>query len=156
MCIRDRVYTDEGEQLLNTGGGIVNALPHLSDDCFVVINADVFTDYTIESMSLSNRSAHLIMVDNPSYYSNGDFYLDKTQVRLSGGQSLTFSGISYYTPSFFDQQTATHFSLVDLLKRKITQGLVSGTHYHGMWIDIGTVQRLTRLQQSYENTPNNC
>ena len=59
-------YSDEETQVLETAGGIINALPLLGDDPFFVVNADVYTDYAIHPMALKAPvQAHLIMVDNP-------------------------------------------------------------------------------------------
>ena len=143
------IYSDERPELLNTGGGIVNALPLLGDDNFVVINADVFTDYAIQNVTLE-RQAHLILVDNPNH-GHGDFYLQDRQVRLSGDRMLTFSGISYYTPSFFEDLKEKRFSLVDALRTKINESAVSGEYYAGLWTDVGTQERLIELEKHLSN-----
>ena len=60
------VYSDESTYILETAGGIINALPLLGDDLFFVINADVYTDYEIHPATLQPPiQAHLIMVNNP-------------------------------------------------------------------------------------------
>lgn len=59
---------------------------------------------------------------------------------------LTFSGIGLYQPSLFTHiQRGTKAPLAPLLREQIALGKVSGEHHQGMWMDIGTPQRLHEL-----------
>ena len=62
------VYSEEKERL-ETGGGIVQALPLLGDEPFVVMSSDIITDFPLQNLlHYSNSLAHLIMVPNPPYH----------------------------------------------------------------------------------------
>lgn len=139
-------YSPEGEQPLETGGGIFNALPLLGSMPFVVINADVWSDYPYARLPREpDGLAHLVLVDNPPHHSTGDFALRDNHVLNDGAQKLTYSGIGVYHPELFDGCMAGAFPLAPLLRTAMQNGQVSGEHYSGRWMDIGTPERLCEL-----------
>ena len=133
---------------LETGGGIFNALPLLGEVPFLVINGDIWTDYDYSRLHLAEGDlAHLLLVDNPSHHSDGDFVLIDGRVSETEGECYTFSGIGLYHPALFANCTAGAFPLAPLLCRAIRSGRVSGEYYDGGWIDVGTPQRLEQLER---------
>lgn len=142
-------YSAEGEPL-ETGGGIHRALPLLGDEPFLVVNGDVFTDY---DFSLLNRPisglAHLVLVSNPAHHLKGDFRLTQGQVEdaVADHASLTYSGIAVLSPQLFAECQPGAFKLAPLLRDAMAQGLVSGEHFAGHWIDVGTHERLADVEQ---------
>ena len=79
-------YSFEPEGALDTGGGIRRALAMLGDDDFVVINADVWTDYPFERLrsSASRGDAFIVLVDNPPHHPHGDFGFLPEAMSVSG------------------------------------------------------------------------
>lgn len=143
-------YSDEqGEGALETAGGIVKALPLLNDAPFLVINGDVWCDYSCEQKPLAdNHLAHLILVNNPSHNPQGDFALDGLKVlNKQTDNKLTFSGIGYYHPELFAHLPYGKHPLAPLLRQAMDDGLVMGEHFTGDWRDIGTPERLSQLDQ---------
>ncbi|MDD9868433.1 MAG: nucleotidyltransferase family protein [Gammaproteobacteria bacterium] len=147
-------YSDETGGVLETGGGIVRALPHLADgddDVFLVINADVFTDYAVRRPELGDDHAHLVLVNNPPHRPHGDFLLNGQRLCREHGTPLTFSGIGYYRRTLFselpDGHNANPAPLAPLLEQGIAQNRISGEHYRGLWADIGTPQRLEEIRR---------
>jgi len=146
---------------LETAGGIANALHLLGDAPFAVINADIYCDYDFalladraKAMQTNGDMAHLVLVDNPEQHPNGDFGLSNGRVTDSTPR-LTFSGIGIYSTALF--QHIAHGSvapLAPLLRGQIAQNRVSGEHYTGRWIDVGTPQRLQLLDNELR-TPHN-
>jgi len=141
-------YSVEGGQALETAGGIATALPLLGHEPFIVINGDVFTDYPIaplidiaKQLDGVNRLGHLVLVDNPAHHPQGDFSLTGDLVNDTPG--LTFAGIAVYHPAFLTG-VAPHqpAKLLPQLLGAMRQGKLSGEHYQGLWIDVGTVERL--------------
>lgn len=132
---------------LETAGGIVNALPLLGDVPFLVVNGDVFTEIDFKRLHLESPNlAHLVMIDNPPQHPNGDFALELGKLIEFGDKKLTFSGIGVYHPNFFaDIERGQALKLAPLLKSSMAKGLVSGEHFHGVWHDIGTPDRLALL-----------
>ncbi|MGI9276886.1 MAG: N-acetylmuramate alpha-1-phosphate uridylyltransferase MurU [Endozoicomonas sp.] len=143
-------YSGE-EKPLETGGGIFNALPALTDEepdePFAVVNGDVYTDYPFEQLPRAvSDHAHLVMVDNPSFKATGDFALEQGRVKPDGDSMLTFSGLSVLSPRLFDGCRPGAFRLAPLLLQAMNAGMVSGEHYQGFWTDVGTVERLQGLE----------
>lgn len=143
-------YSDEGEQALETAGGIVNALPLLGAEPFLVINGDVFTDYPFERAQLpAGQLARLVLVDNPPQHPRGDFALAADgRVTEDGGEPLTYAGIGVFDPALFAGHGGGIAPLAPLLRDAIRKGRVGGEHYRGAWHDIGTPERLRDLDRS--------
>ncbi len=129
---------------LETAGGILQALPLLGDR-FVVVNADLFTDYDFAKLKTPNCLAHLVLVDNPEHNDSGDFSLDGATVGNLGAERHTFSGIAQYHRDFFSGLTPGKQALAPLLRAAADKGEVSGELFTGSWIDIGTAARLALL-----------
>ncbi|MBI5450294.1 MAG: nucleotidyltransferase family protein [Gammaproteobacteria bacterium] len=139
-------YSPEGEQGLETGGGIYRALPLLGAGPFIVINGDIWTDFPLASLPhVPEGLAHLVLVDNPDHHPDGDFVLSGARCLAAGSPRLTFSGIGLYHPQLFAGCSAGRFPLAPLLRAAMARGAVSGQHYQGAWFDIGTPERLAML-----------
>ena len=153
------------EQLvLETAGGIANALPLLTDadknKPFAVINADIFCDIdfsilqpVLQAMQSNPQQtlAHLVLVDNPPHHPEGDFFLNSHTGRLTGSanvdcRKLTFSGIGVYHPALFaNVPPGQAVKLAPLLRQAIASGKAAGAYHPGLWLDIGTPERLQQL-----------
>lgn len=144
----DIVYSNEGNEGLETGGGIYRALPLLDSDPFVVVNGDIWTDYPFTRLPRRlDALAHLVLVDNPAHHPDGDFHLQGGRIVPNGERRLTFSGIGVYTHALFKGCRAGKFPLAPLLRAAIAQGAVSGEHHRGDWNDVGTPERLQDLHR---------
>jgi len=140
-------YSPESKAL-ETGGGIFQALPLLGNAPFLVVNSDVWCDYPFAQLRRPlNKLAHLILINNPEHHPKGDFCLINHQVYQEGAPRLTFSGIGVYHQDLFKNCTPGSFSLIPLLIKAMQAGQVSGEHYQGQWIDVGTPERLQKLEQ---------
>jgi len=141
-------YSREPHGALDTGGGIVNALPLLRTDPFAVVNADIWSDYPFDALPTAiGGLAHLVLADNPAHHPQGDFLLEGSCVRNpeAGLAALTFTGIGVYRRALFSARLPRRFPLVELLRPAADSGDVSGEHYQGRWFDVGTPQRLQEL-----------
>jgi N-acetyl-alpha-D-muramate 1-phosphate uridylyltransferase len=153
-------YSDEGKAL-ETAGGIANALHLLGNTPFAVINSDIFCDYDFALLLshaniLNNSSdmANLVLVNNPEQHPDGDFGLNHDRV-TGDAPKLTFSGIGIYQPALFRHiPRGTIAPLAPLLRAQITLNKVSGEHFQGRWVDVGTPQRLQQLDNALR-TPHN-
>lgn len=140
------VYSQEGDHILETGGGIFKALPTLGDKPFLVVNADIFTDMPVPDIVLAEEHlGHLVMVPSPDYRSGGDFDIENGLVRNLGERSLTFSGVAVYRPELFANCKAGRFPLAPLLRDAADRGRLAGSLYEGRWADVGTPERLAQL-----------
>ncbi|HCU54534.1 MAG TPA: mannose-1-phosphate guanylyltransferase [Gammaproteobacteria bacterium] len=141
-------WSREVEGALETGGGIHRALPLLGDAPFLAINGDIWTDYPFARLHRApDRLAHLVLIDNPPHHPQGDFTLQNGLVRPEGGPRLTFSGIGLYRPELFQGCQPGKFPLAPLLRAAMHQDAVSGEHYQGNWMDVGTPERLAALDR---------
>jgi MurNAc alpha-1-phosphate uridylyltransferase len=141
-------YSPEGEAALETGGGIFNALPLLGEAPFLVVNADIWTDFDFAGLPQDiDALAHLVMVDNPPQNPEGDFSLSEGRLAQQGPAMLTFSGIGIYRPELFSGCTPGAFPLAPLLRAAIDAGQVTGEHFTGSWFDIGTPERLAAVNE---------
>ncbi len=142
-------YSPEPE-LLETGGGILQALPRLTEhqDNFIVVNGDVYTDYPMENLRrpLSGQ-AHLVLVDNPPFKVVGDFACTDGLVSEKGPLLHTYSGISVLSKTLFAHCRPGRFRLAPLLRQAMTHQQVSGECYKGRWVDVGTLERLQQLEK---------
>ncbi|MFZ1539759.1 MAG: nucleotidyltransferase family protein [Chromatiaceae bacterium] len=137
---------------LETGGGIFRALPYLGPGPFLVINGDVWTDMDFARPRLaSGKLAHLVLVDNPAHHPQGDFVLAGDRVQAQGEPRLTFSGIGLYHPDLFRDCQPVAFPLAPLLRTAMARSHVTGEHYPGIWLDIGTPERLRELDEGLRN-----
>lgn len=141
-------YSFEGDEPLETGGGMYKALSLLDKEPFLVVNGDIKTDIDFTCIkAIPNMLAHLVMVSNPSHNPNGDFSLDEKQLLsfVDSSKKQTYSGIGIYNPKLFEHSQPGKFSVVPLLKEAMSQKMVSGQFYKGQWDDIGTIERLTQI-----------
>jgi MurNAc alpha-1-phosphate uridylyltransferase len=135
-------YSPEGEAL-ETAGGIHRALPLLGGDPFLVVNGDIATDFPFATLlDRPIDRAHLVLVPNPEHHPRGDFGLQEGKAMDGGEIRYTFGGIGVYRPELFKDCVPGRFPLAPLLRSAMAQGAVSGELHQGMWMDIGTMERL--------------
>ncbi len=158
---------------LETAGGIANALHLLTEngtkiEPFLVVNGDTYTDFDFASLThlftpspLKGEGenvqniAHLVLVNNPPQHPNGDFAIENGALKKDGLKMLTFSGIGVYHPDLFaDIANGQPAKLAPLLRKAIDSNTASARHYQGDWHDIGTPERLKRLDEELLNKTN--
>lgn len=145
------IHWSAEESALETAGGIVQALPLLGADPFLVINGDTWLDldyHTLVSQPLGDDLAHLWLVPNPPQHPNGDFALQEG--RVVDTPAFTFSGVGLYDPAAFAGLAGGARKLAPLLRDWMAQGRVGGSLLAGEWRDIGTVDRLRELDDQLQ------
>ena len=139
-------------QLLDTGGGIIQALPLLQGDSFIVANADVWTEFDyagLRPVDGTGTLAHLVLAPNSPSKPNGDFFL-RADGRIydhkgAGARPYTFAGISVMHRNLFAGRKPQPLSVVPLLRAAMARGQVGGELFSGDWADVGTPERLREL-----------
>ena len=141
-------YSFEGDEPLETGGGIFKALNLIGEEPFLVVNADVYTSINFKDINLkTDYLAHLVLVKNPKHNPKGDFSLAKSSLLSfdSENPKFTYSGIGIYHPALFKDCQIGKFSVVPLLKNAMLEKQVSGQYFEAEWDDIGTIERLMEI-----------
>jgi MurNAc alpha-1-phosphate uridylyltransferase len=144
-----RISYSRETTLLETGGGIVKALPLLGNEPFVILNGDTWTDYPFAQLlrPLGNDLAHLVLTRTPRNRTVGDFGLEGDRVTRTEDRSCVYCGISLLSTALFDGAPTGPFSLRDLLFDAITKDRVGGELWNGRWIDIGTPDQLEAVRR---------
>ena len=148
------VYSSEGENGLETAGGIIHALPLMNDAPFLVVNGDIATDFPFAELKKQPVDlAHLVLVPNPEHHSSGDFHLcDDGQIQAnppnppSKRGAFTFSGIGLYSQELFKTAPKNSTKLAPLLRSAMLEQRVTGELFEDFWMDIGTPERLQLLE----------
>lgn len=142
------IHWSAEESALETAGGIVQALPLLGSEPFLVINGDTWLDLDYRALvnqPLGDDLAHLWLVPNPPQHPQGDFSLQAG--RVLDTPALTFSGVGLYHPAAFAGLPCGARKLAPLLRDWMALGRVGGSLLEGEWRDIGTVDRLRELDE---------
>jgi N-acetyl-alpha-D-muramate 1-phosphate uridylyltransferase len=149
-------YSHERPEALETGGGILEALPLLGSEPFLLVNGDVWTDIDFGALRRApppGSLAHLVLVPNPPQHARGDFVLEQGRVAEGEGTRNTYSGIGIYTHDMFAGCERGKFPLLPLLRRAIAARRLTGELHTGQWYDIGTVERLELLDARLSSAP---
>jgi MurNAc alpha-1-phosphate uridylyltransferase len=145
------LYSDETDELLETGGGIVRALPSLGPKPFIVINSD---NIWLGEQALSPLLDHwqpekmdvlllLVPVEMAvGYTRSGDFSLDDEARLVRRGDApsapLVFSGAQIIKPDVFKDAPQGPFSLNLIWDEIIAAKRAYGVIHKGQWCDVGT------------------
>ncbi len=141
-------YSEEGPEPLETGGGMLRALPLLGAAPFIAVNGDIWTDFDYATLPAEPEGiAHLVLVDNPPQHPGGDFVLRDGKVLDEPAPRLTFAGIGVYRPELLRDAVPGMFSIVPHLRAAMRASAVTGTRHRGEWTDVGTPERLAELNQ---------
>lgn len=150
-----RIQYSVEKTLLNTGGGILKALPLLGEDPFLVMSADIWTDFPLHTLTQQKtHGAHLVLVDNPSFHPAGDFNLQGNRVmETSRDQRLTYANMAVLHPALFQAEKDAVFPLLTIFQKAMAAGIATGEYYRGMWHNIGTCQELHQLNMFLNQAP---
>jgi MurNAc alpha-1-phosphate uridylyltransferase len=136
-------YSDEGEPPLETAGGIVHALPRLGSGPFLLVNSDVYTDLDLAAFAAHAAArSTLLLVPNPAHNARGDFGLDEDGSVTMQEPRLTYGGVAVLDTNLFAGLPPGRRPLKPVLDLGIERGELRGQFYDGVWIDVGTPERL--------------
>lgn len=152
-------YSREPEPL-ETGGAILRALPLLGADPFLLVNGDVWTDFSLTDLTrpplADDMQGRLLLVPNPDFKPEGDFALTESgRLSLSTDQDRwTFAGISVLRPSIVADYAERRpvFPLLEALRPAMAAGALEGRLHRGQWSDVGTPERLEQLDRQQRET----
>lgn len=131
-------------QLLETGGGLVKALPLLGDAPFWLLNADIHTNFPFRQFPTrlpGGVLAHLLLTPKPAFRAKGDFNWRDGKV-IGQGDDYVFCGLALVHPALVLGRPETPFSLREPYLQAVAAGAVSAQIWPGWWTDIGTSDQL--------------
>lgn len=144
-------YSVEHE-LLDTGGGIANALPLLGAAPFLVVSGDIFTDYPFTKLRATREAnlAHLVLIDAKSNQQKADFNLENGMVLANENPFYTYANIGVYRADFFCNKKKI-FPLGATLKEQIKNKTVSGEIFSGLWRNVNNQKSLEVLRAEFNS-----
>lgn len=164
-------YTEEGPVPLETGGGVLNALPLLGAEPFLVVSGDIWTEFDFGGLTHvagsardagapryagtpvdAGADARIVLVPNPPFHPRGDFGLDGDRVVERASETLTYANIGLYRRELFADCAPGRFPLVTPLRRAIAAGRLRGELYDGEWMNLGTPEQLAMLDARLTNS----
>lgn len=153
-------WSDEGDEPLETAGGIFNALQtgKLQDAPFILVNSDVWTSYDfaqLQDYTLGpDQLAHLLLIDNPEHNNGGDFAINNglaSEQPIADADKYTFAGISVVSARLVDGLVSGQPApLAPLLKQAMLKFQITAEVIKDNWIDVGTPERLTQVNEFIE------
>jgi len=159
------IVSDEREAILETGGGVLRALPRFEGRTFLVHNSDsVWHEGACSNLNLLMRAwepdrmeALLLLARRDSsigYEGKGDFHYDRngqlTRRRAGELTPYVFAGVSILKPALFEGIAEKAFSLNVIFDRAIARDRLFGVVLEGTWMHVGTPQALAEAE-SYLN-----
>ena len=158
------VVSDETDMLLDSGGGIVKALPELGSDPFYALNADTFwidgyrdnLDLLAELWDPARMDVSLLIAEMrhaTGYDGNGDFVMDPagrlSRVPERVVSPFIYAGGAILKPELFDGMKAEKFSLNRIFDRAIEAERLYGVRLDGVWITVGTPSAIPLAEEAF-------
>ena len=161
------VLSDERGQLLETGGGVLKALPLLGSRPFLAINSDTiwiegmrpnllrlmehFDPGQMDALLLLASAAHSI-----GYDGMGDFDMDKLGVLKRRGERLVapfvYAGAAILSPALFEGLDQGAFSLNRVFDRAAADGRLHGLRLDGIWMHVGTPDAIALAEEAIQRS----
>jgi N-acetyl-alpha-D-muramate 1-phosphate uridylyltransferase len=141
-------------RLLETGGGIVNALPLLGPDPFLLLNGDIFTDLPLTALPAGlerGTEAHLVVTPRPPFRERGDFDVAGGRV-TARGDGYVYCGIAVLDPAALAGRRVEPFSLRDVYFELIDRQALAAQIWDGYWTDIGSIEQLEAVRRHLSAT----
>lgn len=157
------LVSDERAQLLETGGGLIHALPLIDADPFLVVNSDnLWVDGPVDSLRLlaaswdeARMDALLLLVPLASahcHQGQGDFHMSAGGLlrrRKPGGVApFVFTGVQIVSKRLLDGVVPEGpFSTNLLWDRAIAEGRLYGAVHQGLWFDVGAPPNIRKAEE---------
>ena len=155
--------SDERKKLLDSGGGIANALPLLGSEPFYLINADSFwiegyepnlirmaEEWQQKDMDILLLLA--CMTNAVGFGSKGDFSMDADgRLERRGEKKIApfaYAGAAILNPSIFNNAPNSAFSLNKQFDAALEQERLFGVRLEGLWLHVGTPDAIREAEDA--------
>jgi MurNAc alpha-1-phosphate uridylyltransferase len=157
------IISDERSEILETGGGVMKALPLLGREPFVLRNADSFWMEGVRgnlkwlTSAWDDRAMDALLLLAPTvgaigYSGRGDFFLEKDgRLARRAERSVApfaYAGAAILHPRLFEEAPRGAFSLNILFDRAIAAGRLFGVRLDGIWINVETPAALAAAENA--------
>ncbi|RFC66248.1 nucleotidyltransferase family protein [Fulvimarina endophytica] len=158
------VISDESDQLLDSGGGIVRALPHLGNEPFYVLNSDTFwiesyranLDVLSDLWRPERMDVALLIADMAQatgYDGRGDFVMDASGELMRREERdmspFIYAGAGIFKPELFAGRDALPFSLNAIFDTAIEANRLFGVRLSGLWLTVGTPPAIRQAEAAF-------
>jgi N-acetyl-alpha-D-muramate 1-phosphate uridylyltransferase len=151
--------SDERGELLDTGGGILKALPLLGSDPFFVLNSDsIWTERGMPALERlarvwDEKTMDCLLLLCPvaqarGYDGRGDFAVDGggRLARAKGDHTFVYIGAYLAKPSVFGEAPGVSFSMNALWDKAMSKGRLHGIVHDGLWLHVGTPEAIAMAE----------
>ena len=156
----DNITLIHEKEILETGGGVKNAIPKFTNNNLLIINCDIFwRDENLEdAQSLineysNNRLPHMLIVEKKNAFglskNEGDFIIEKNRIlRFRKGDNIIFySGLQILNINIFNEFSDNKFSFNIVWDSLIKQQKLCGKIMQSNWYHIGDIQGLNLAKE---------
>ena len=148
---------EDGKNILDTGGGILNMINYSNDNNFIIFNPDTIwsNDYQneileMEKIYFSKKLENIMLLVNKklSFDDNlkGDFNLKNNLVSKSISKDFIYTGCQILNRSIFKKQNIKKFSILDLWNRLIDQNKLHGFESKKKFYHLTSLKTFNKLK----------
>jgi N-acetyl-alpha-D-muramate 1-phosphate uridylyltransferase len=161
--------SDEKDEVLETGGGLVKARKYLEDDTFLTINVDILTDANLKYFLASHQQENSLITLAITDRKTSRYLLFNKYNRLCGWRNThtgeekialeakdmfekAYSGLAIFEPNVFDLVTLQHkFSLIDVYLSLAHDNKIAGfDHSESKLLDVGKPESVALAEQLFD------
>ena len=148
---------EDGKNILDTGGGILNMINYSNDNNFIIFNPDTIwsNDYQneifeMEKIYFSNKLENIMLLVNKklSFDDNlkGDFNLTNNLVSKSGSKDFIYTGCQILNRNIFKNQNIKKFSILNMWNKLIDQNKLHGFESKKNFYHLTSLKTFNKLK----------
>lgn len=162
------ITSDEREEVLETGGGLLKAKEFLHGSTFLTLNVDILTDVDLHGFTNQHKQNDAFITLGVTDRTTSRYLLFDEEARLCGWRNVStgeeriaipkvalvqkaYSGLAVFEPTVFDAITQTgKFSLIDVyLSLAATHKIIGYDHSQSKVLDVGKPESVAIAEQLF-------
>ena len=148
---------NDGEKILNTGGGILNMINHSRDDNFLIFNPDTIwhENYLndinkMQNFYFSKNLSNILLLSNKnlSFDKNlkGDFGLYKNFIKRNENKDFIYIGCQILSRNLFKKYKVHNFSIMEIWNKLLEEDKLSGFESSNKFYHLTNLETFKTLQ----------